>query len=47
MISGIRHCGKSVLLIQIMKKTNRWPSYLNFGDPRCERKEFTISKRHI
>lgn len=33
-ISGIRRCGKSVLLTQIMKKTNMRSLFLNFDDPR-------------
>ncbi|MDN3689107.1 ATP-binding protein [Cyclobacterium jeungdonense] len=33
-ISGIRRCGKSTLLVQLMKKTYPTAFYLNFEDPR-------------
>jgi predicted AAA+ superfamily ATPase len=33
-ISGIRRCGKSTLLLQLLKGNSRSPLYLNFEDPR-------------
>jgi len=33
-VSGIRRCGKSTLLLQLLRKDNRPSLYLNFEDPR-------------
>jgi predicted AAA+ superfamily ATPase len=33
-ISGIRRCGKSTLLLQLLKSRGQSPLYLNFEDPR-------------
>src|SRR5258708_30933072 len=43
-VSGIRRCGKSTLLLQLLKEKYPDAIYLNFEDPRLyefDRKDFT------
>jgi len=41
-VSGIRRCGKSTLLYQVLKKRHEEALYVNFDDPRLYSRNWMV-----